>query len=489
MHPDNALWKKTYHVYANIDTEPPRFLEFEKWWGCPVLTNADEMQYIVDNLFVGNKLSSGQIRTSDGLRIDLRNITSPIIVFCSWGDDITPPPQALDWILDLYDHEDEIIANGQTIVYTMHQTIGHLGIFVSGQVATKEDAELVKCMDLIDLLPPGLYEAVITDADPAAADPKLVQGRYHFGLEKRALNDIRALGCNDAEDDRRFATVARLSEVNESLYQAFVRPAVRAAVTPAIADAIREMHPNRFGFGFFSDRNPFVAAIAPLAEAVRQDRRPAAQTNPLFAVERLASGWIETSLKLWGQTRDALAEQVFLALYGSPLLQSLVGLNAENASLHRRIERDAARESRANRLRAELESAIDRGGVVEAFVRALGYLIKPIREVDDRGFAALRELGRMVPPEYFPDFASFREIVRQQSLILHLDEERAIEALPKVVASAEDRRLVLESLHRIRELRQPELNEEQQRRLSRVEKLLAPLPTRTARRESVSATK
>ena len=443
MHPDNALWKKTYHVYANIDTEPPRFLEFEKWWGCPVLTNADEMQYIVDNLFVGNKLSSGQIRTSDGLRIDLRNITSPIIVFCSWGDDITPPPQALDWILDLYDHEDEIIANGHTIVYTMHQTIGHLGIFVSGQVATKEDAELVKCMDLIDLLPPGLYEAVITDADPAAADPKLVQGRYQFALEKRTLSDIRALGCNDAEDDRRFATVARLSEVNESLYQAFVRPAVRAAVTPAIADAIREMHPNRFGFRFFSDRNPFVAAIAPLAEAVRQDRRPATQTNPLFAVERLASGWIDRASSC-GDRRGMHWRSKSSGLYGSPLLQSLVGLNAENASLHRRIERDAARESRANRLRAELESAIDRGGVVEAFVRALGYLIKPIREVDDRGFAALRELGRMVPPEYFPDFASFREIVRQQSLILHLDEERAIEALPKLVASAEDRRLVHE---------------------------------------------
>ena len=38
-----------------------------------------------------------------GVRIDLRNIKSPIVVFCSWGDDITPPQQALDWILDLYD--------------------------------------------------------------------------------------------------------------------------------------------------------------------------------------------------------------------------------------------------------------------------------------------------------------------------------------------------------------------------------------------------
>ncbi len=47
----------------------------------------------------------------------------------------------------------------------MHQTIANLSIFVSGRVATKEDTELVQCMDLIDLLPPGLYEAVITDAE------------------------------------------------------------------------------------------------------------------------------------------------------------------------------------------------------------------------------------------------------------------------------------------------------------------------------------
>ena len=125
----------------------------------------------------------------------------------------------------------------------------------------------------------------------------------------------------------------------------------------------------------------------------------------------------------------------FWPLYGSPLLQSLVGLNAENADLHRRIERDVTREANANRLRAELESAIDRGGVVEAFVRALAYVLEPIGEVDDRGFAALKEVGRMVPPEYFPDHASFREIVCQQFLILHLDEARAIEALPKLAAT------------------------------------------------------
>ncbi|MBV8096312.1 MAG: DUF3141 domain-containing protein [Acetobacteraceae bacterium] len=486
MHPDNTYWRKAYNLYSKVDTEAPRFLEFEKWWGCPVVMNAEEMQYIADNLFVGNKLSTGQLRTSDGLRIDLRNIRSPIIVFCSWGEDITPPPQALDWILDLYEHEDEIISNGQTIVYTLNQSIGHLGIFVSGRVATKEHAEFVQCMDLIDLMPPGLYEAVITEAPQDQGNPELIQGRYLLALERRTLNDIRTLGCNDAEDDRRFATVARLSEINQGLYRSFVRPAVRAAVTPAMAETLRQMHPDRLRFSLFSDRNPFMADIGKLAESVRRDRHPVAQNNPLLAAERLASNWIETSLKLWGEARDSFVEQFFLTAYGSPLLQSLVGLNAEHGDLHRRIERDFAREAAANRAMAELESDIDRGGVVEAFVRALGYIVEPAGKVDERGFVALEEVGRMVP-ERRPGFARFKEILREQFLIMKLDQERAIEALPKLAKTAEDRRIVLESLKRLQAILQPKLTEEQQRRLAQVERLLAPPAVSPARREPAVA--
>ena len=98
LNPANTYWKKPYNVYSKVDTEAARFLEFETWWGSPVLLNAEEMQWIADNLFVGNKLTSGELRTADGVRIDLRNIRSPIIVFCSWGDNITPPQQALGWI-------------------------------------------------------------------------------------------------------------------------------------------------------------------------------------------------------------------------------------------------------------------------------------------------------------------------------------------------------------------------------------------------------
>src|SRR6266550_4205843 len=244
LHPDNTYWKKIYNVYSQVDTEPPRFLEFEKWWGSPVLLNAEEMQSIADQLFVGNKLASGELRSANGTRVDLRNIKSPIIVFCSWGDDITPPQQALHWILDLYDHEDEIVKAGQTIVYCLHHSIGHLGIFVSGKVATKEHEEFANAMDMIDLMPPGLYEAVITGVDETVENPDLVRGNYLFSLETRKLDDIRKIGGNSPEDDLAFATAARVSEITQGMYSTLMRSAVRAVVTETSAELMRRTHPN-----------------------------------------------------------------------------------------------------------------------------------------------------------------------------------------------------------------------------------------------------
>ena len=269
--PANTFWTKQYNVYAKVDTEGPRYLEFEKWWGNPVLLNGPEIQFIVDELFVGNRLTAGEV-TMDGKPVDLRRITSPIIVFCSFGDDITPPQQALDWILDLYRDVDEIVARGRTIAYSLHPSIGHLGIFVSGKVAKKEHEEFTFNMDLIEAMPPGLYEIVLTEADASAANPELISGKYIAKLEPRTLDDIRALGCNDAADQRRFETVARVSDVNKKLYETFVQPSVRALSTPATAAFLREMHPNRVSFRAFSDRNPLMPPIAAAAEKVRANR-------------------------------------------------------------------------------------------------------------------------------------------------------------------------------------------------------------------------
>ncbi|MEY9787151.1 hypothetical protein ABIE77_001709 [Sinorhizobium fredii] len=261
QNPANTLWTKQYNLYSNIDTEAERYLGFERWWGGHVTLNAEEMQFIVDELFVGNKLAAGEIRTSDGTAVDLRNIHSPIVVFCSKGDNITPPPQALDWILDLYDSVDEIRAHGQTIVYAVHDKIGHLGIFVSAGVARKEHDEFASNIDLIDVLPPGLYEAVLEPAREDIEGRDLVAGEWVMRCEARTLDDIRALGGNDLEDERRFATAAKLSEVNLALYRTCLQPAVKAAVTSPMAEAMRRMHPLRLQYEIFGPRNPLMGWI------------------------------------------------------------------------------------------------------------------------------------------------------------------------------------------------------------------------------------
>ena len=481
LHPDNTYWKKIYNVYSKVDTEPPRFLEFEKWWGSPVLLNAEEMQAIADQLFVGNKLTSGELRSSNGLRVDLRNIKSPIIVFCSWGDDITPPQQALDWILDLYDHEDEIVKAGQTIVYCLHQSIGHLGIFVSGKVATKEHGEFALAMDMIDLMPPGLYEAVITGIDEDIENPELIQGSYLFSLENRTLDAIRKFGGNSPEDDLAFATVARLSEINQGIYSTLMRPAVRAIVTETSAQLMRRSHPNRLRFEMFANENPFMRPVADWAEAVRGNRRPASPDNPFLAFERMMSDMVTSGLEMWGKARDTATEAFFFNNYGSPFLQAMVGLRADETSVSRRTGRDVAREAAAKQAAVHLEQRIDQGGLIEAAVRALIYVRLPEGKVDERGFAALKQISAELPAAKRVGLARFKEIVKEQYLILLLDAERAIAALPKLLPA--NRRQCEEALALVRRVlaaRGP-LPEEGRRRLERVEAVFAGPPPELGR--------
>jgi pimeloyl-ACP methyl ester carboxylesterase len=486
LNPANTYWSKAHNVYANVDTERQRFLDFETWWGSPVLLNAEEMQWIADNLFVGNRLSTGQIRASDGVRIDLRNITAPIIVFCSWGDNITPPQQALDWILDLYDDEREIVMNGQTIVYTMHHSIGHLGIFVSGKVATREHGEFVSCMELIDVLPPGLYEAVITDIDENTVNPDLVQGKYLFRLEARTLDHIRALGGNDAADDERFATAARVSQINLGLYRTLAAPAVRMATTQSAAETLRATHPNRLRFAMFSDRNPVMQPVQALAESVRAARQPVSEDNPLRAIESTMSSWVTAYLETIGEFRDAMTEAVFLHTYGSPLLQALVGLGEPQAAQHK-IERDIVREAEAARLRSELEHRFDAGGLTEATLRALVYIRLPEGSIDERGFSVIKLIRASRPAHKRISDSQFKTMMREQYLLICLDEERAVTALPKLLrADATERKAALDALHRILAAR-GDLSDDGKLRLARVEVAFDVKPDKISKAESAHA--
>src|SRR3954463_11818916 len=265
QNPSNTLWTKQYNVYSKVDTEADRYLEFERWWGGHVNLNAEEIQFIVDELFVGNNLAAGRITMSDGQPVDLRNIRSPIVVFCSRGDNIPPPQQALDWILDLYADVDEIRAYGQTIVYTVHESVGHLGIFVSGGIAKKEHSEFSSNIDLIDVLPPGLCEATFEAKGSDTTNADLAVGQWVMRCEARTLDDIRAMGGNSPEDERRFETAKRVSEMNLEAYQKYMQPWVKSMVTPQMADLMQSWHPLRMQYEAFSSENPLMKTLESVA--------------------------------------------------------------------------------------------------------------------------------------------------------------------------------------------------------------------------------
>jgi Protein of unknown function (DUF3141) len=436
LNPANSLWTKLYNVYSKVDREAPRFLEFEQWWGGHVLLNAGEMQFIVDELFVGNKLAAAELCSSQGQRIDLRNIRSPIVIFCSKADNITPPQQALDWILDLYESVDDIRFHGQTIVYAVHESIGHLGIFVSGAVAKKEHDQFASNIDLIDVLPPGLYEAVMSPKDPNDAAADLVGGDYLVRFETRTLDDIRAMGGNREEDDREFATAARLSEVNLGLYRTFVQPWVQGLANEGFAEWTRRLHPQRMPYEFYSRANPFMRLIDPWVTLIKRNRQPVPKENAFWQAQEWFSRWVETSLNAYGDVRDHASEALFHALYGSPLLQAMVGLKASDQAARSRPGKDAAHLALvAERIR-ELKDDIPKGGAREALVRALLYIRLPDGAVDERGFNLLRRLREEAGSGL--TLSAFKRLLREQFYALLLDERRAIEAIPAMLEREPD---------------------------------------------------
>ncbi len=440
LNPSNTYWSKLYNLYAKADTEGERFLEFEKWWGGHYLMNKEEMEWISQNLFVGNKLATGQVESFDGRhRVDLRNIRTPIIVFASWGDNITPPQQALNWIPDLYDSVDEIRLNEQTIVYCLHDKIGHLGIFVSAGVARRETSELASALELIDTLPPGLYEAIVQDTTPDMPGLEYVDGRYLIQFVPRSIDDILALD-DGRQDERAFEVANRVAQINQQLYDRFASPIVKAMSNEPTARLLRETNPARMERWMFSDANPAMGWVKWLAESVRANRKPVSPDNPLLQVERDMSARIEQSLDQYRDARDELSERLFKAIYESPWLAAAVGIDERGAGRRGRRAAGWEQDELKRMKRKEAEAHFEQGTPLDAWARLLLYVGREEKVADERPFNLMQRLIKEMKPANVPTPAALKAAVKRQAFVLAWDEERAITALPKLAPDMDERR-------------------------------------------------
>jgi pimeloyl-ACP methyl ester carboxylesterase len=473
LDPAHHLWSKYYHLFSQVDTETKRFLDFEKWWGGFFQLQRDEIEWITQNLFVGNRLVANKVRSANGSTFDLRNIRSPIVLFASLGDNITPPQQAFNWVADLYESTEEIKARGQVIVGLLHQSVGHLGIFVSGKVVKKEHAQLVSVLRTIEALPPGLYAMEISER-PAEAGAQ--EYEVHF-VEYRLEDAVQQVNPGHC-DERPFEAVAAASAFNQQMYDAFAGPWVQAWATQPAADLMRQFHPLRWSRWAISDMNPWLWWLAPAANTIAADRQPLPADAPLRQAENSFAQMMAGSLDFWRSYRDAMSKGAFFQLYGNPLAAQLVKGQAAAQPKGRRWRDGNAADLPFVR---QILERVAEGGYAEAVGRLAALLHTrgepiPLARVEARHRFAVENLELL--PEI--ELADLRKIEGSQEIIVQHAPARALATLPLLVREPADRdRLValLERAIAFRSEGEPWLREEQRALLGDIrETLLAPEP-------------
>ena len=429
LDPANTYWAKYYQLFSQVDSEATRFLDFERWWGSPTLLNGEEIERIVDDLFIGNQLSGGLGRKNSG--IDLKRIEVPVVVFCSYGDNITPPQQALNWIADVYPSDLALHDAGRTIVYLRHASIGHLGIFVSGKVARREHRGMLGAVETIKALPAGLYEMLIDDLPTSSGSDDM---QYRVRFESRRIADIHDDVEPARDDDREFSLVERASEINSAFYDGFIRPWLRQIVNEPIAELLRRAHPFHQQQVLWSSLNPALWWLAGTASQVSSDRHPARKDNPLLAWQALFSNQMQDALNAYRDVRDATQELCFYGIYGA---LSAVSSNKPARNLQAHADQlDQA-------LIERLQDALPHGGPLEALVRILFLLGRDSDKAGKESIEKLIQQVHLLVQDYSNEPTALREAIRLQNLLVFAHPQESLHSLPLLLPEAKERQQVL----------------------------------------------
>lgn len=449
------------------------------------MMNKEEIEWIVQNLFVGNKLWEGGAKSKSGRDLSLRDIKAPIVVFASMGDNITPPQQAFNWVADTYQSSAEIKAEGQTIVGLMHEDVGHLGIFVSGKVAQREHSQIVSVLKSIELLPPGLYGMQIHESKNADGSIS-----YDVTFVERLLEDVvKRMNRAQRSDEKPFEAVSVISDFNQRAYELFGQPLVQALSNDLSAKVGRDLHPLRLQYRLVSDMNPALKWLPPAAAMVKSQRRAVPADQPLRRVEGMLSGLISGGLDLYRDLNNAFTEAMFFSTYGSLYNFYLAGRTPQQATA------DVAPQQQDPRqlpFVAEALAAIEEGGYAQALARVGALMMRSQqgKSLPLAMFQLKQELAdeyRALLPEQTPDEA--RRIRGEQDIICFYEPEAAMAALPKLLADINDRKRFLSLLEKVESDRRfvaDSLTSQQLALLQQIRQLL-PLSAAKSSRKAVSA--
>ena len=228
------------------------------------------------------------------------------------------------------------------------------------------------------------------------------------------------------------------------------------------------MQPLRLKYAMFSDKNPLMRGVAPLADKARAERKTPDADNPFLRMQEQVSDMVTAWLEAVGHLRDQTAEAIFHAVYGSPWVQAWLGVTPETAGPGpSRARRPIKRRPWLRRSRNSARPWTE-GGPLEAVVRARVYIAVGQHAIDARSFEVLRRTLKAHPDI---TLARYKAVVREQWARLVIDEQAALQALPRLLpADADARRALFEEIRAI-STAAGELEGEAKRRLDEMKAL------------------
>ena len=366
------------------------------------------MQWIVDELFVGNRLATAEIVTREGERVDLRNIRSPIVCSCQGRQH---HPAATGARLDPRSlrRRFDIRVCGQTIVYRARHHHHHLRLGRHRQ----EGAPGIRLnIDLIDVLPPGLYEAVMTGRPPSRSIRKRSTATGSCASNRAAWKTSGPSSGPTPPTSAASRQRGGFRNQPEPLSPAWSSPSSRRS-RPTERRVAEEVQEHRTALRIFSDRNPLMKRVAQLAEQVREHRQPATPDNPFLQWQATLSDSI-IALDGYRDQRDAGMEKLFLTIYTAPVCRRCWERGRPTSRARARMARSASPTS--TRI-AEL-SGHHPGRAREAAIRALLWTMAGEAPMSAHSTPCAR-----CRPRTSMTLQAFKQTVREQYFSLVLDPE------------------------------------------------------------------
>lgn len=235
--------------------------------------------------------------------------------------------------------------------------------------------------------------------------------------------------------------VARMSEQLADVYDATLRPAVKAMVTPELAEMNRASHPMRTTRAALNSGTPGMNLARVAAEKTRQERSPVDPKNPFLVMESIYGQMVENTLDVMRDLRESAIELTFLGLWANPMALAYGHTHAMG-----RTRKDPNHLADEPQVKLLLQK-IDQGGLAEAIIRMLVLIAGTRKDVRHDRLERSMETMHSRPPLSAMQVEERVKLIHEQTVIARFAPQEALATLPKLITTQKDRKAALDAVH------------------------------------------